>query len=331
MDLFDRIGLEHPVVQAGMGGGVAGPELAAAVSAAGGLGTVGIMAPPAFGAALRKARDRAPGRPIAANLLVPFTRRAHITACVQAGAALVVFHGGLGVRWFAELRNARIPVFCTVGSVAQARAALAAKADGLVVQGVEAGGHLAADQPLDAVLAGVVADLQELAADVPVLAAGGVATADDVRRLVDAGATAAVAGTRFLLTDESRAHPAYKRRVLAADRTLRTLLFGLGWPMAHRVVPNAATERWCARSDLGPRWVRRLERASAPLGRVLPLSSQGALIGLQRPALPLFSPGLPLRGMPDHAVDRCALYAGETIHRIDDIVPAAAAVARLTP
>jgi NAD(P)H-dependent flavin oxidoreductase YrpB (nitropropane dioxygenase family) len=327
MDLLDRIGLERPVVQAGMGGGVTGPELAGAVSAAGGLGTVGIMAPPAFAATLRKARDRAPGRPVAANLLVPFVRRAHVAACVDAGAALVVFHGGLGARWFDALRAARIPILCTVGTVAQARAALAAGADGLVVQGVEAGGHLAGDQPL----ATLLAQVRESAGERPLLAAGGVAESADVRRLLDAGASAAVAGTRFLLTQESRAHPAYQQRVLHADRTLRTLLFGFGWPLAHRVVPNAATRRWCARSELAPGWVRGLGRASAPLGRVLPLSSQGALIRLQRPGLPLFSPGLPLRGMPEASVDRCALYAGETIHRIDEVVPAAEAVALLTP
>lgn len=327
MDLLDRIGLDRPIVQAGMGGGVAGAELAGAVSAAGGLGTVGIMAAPAFAAALRAARERAPGRPVAANLLVPFTRRAHIGACIDAGAALVVFHGGLGGRWFPVLRDAGLLVFCTVGTLAQAKAALAAGADGLVVQGVEAGGHLAGDQPL----ADVLPRVMETAGRVPVLAAGGVAQAADVRRMLDAGAAAAVAGTRFLLTDESRAHPGYQQRVLRAERTLRTELFGFGWPLAHRVVPNAATDRWCRTAELGPRWLRGVDRVSGPLGRAVPLRSQGALIRLQRVALPLFSPGLPLRGMPDSYVDRCALYAGETLHRIDGIVPAAEAVAALTP
>lgn len=51
----------------------------------------------------------------------------------------------------------------------------------------------------------------------------------DVQRLQ--GTAAAVARTRLLLTEESRAHPAYRGRVLTADRTLVTLLFGLGWPL----------------------------------------------------------------------------------------------------
>jgi len=97
--------------------------------------------------------------------------------------------------------------------------------------------------------------LDRFGLDCPVLAAGGVADAVDVRRLLDAGAAAAVAGTRFLLTEESAAHGEYKRRVLAAEETLSTMLFGLGWPLRHRVISNAATERWCRADELGPPWL----------------------------------------------------------------------------
>ncbi|MBI2244033.1 MAG: nitronate monooxygenase [Nocardioides sp.] len=328
MDLRDRIGLEHPVVQAGMGGGVAGGPLAGAVSAAGALGTVGIMAPGRFADALRDARRRAPGKPVAANLLTPFTRQAHVDACIGLGAALVVFHGGLPGRWLRPLQAAGSPVFATVGTAQEAQGALAAGVDGLVVQGLEAGGHLVGVEPLAAALPRVL----DVAGDkVPVLAAGGVADSADVRRLLESGASAAVAGTRFLLTDESAAHPVYKERVLAADRTMVTMLFGVGWPMRHRVAPNAATERWCTRDDLDPRWVRRIARSTAIAGRVLPLSALDPLTARQRVNIPLFTPALPLAGMPAESVDRTALYAGETLHRIDAVIPAAEAVAGLAP
>lgn len=326
MDLADRIGLDRPVVQAGMGGGVAGGELAGAVSAAGALGTVGIMAPPAFGAALRRARDIAGHRPVAANLLVPFTRRAHVDACVDQHAALVVFHGGIGARWFGPVRVAGIPVFVTVGTAEQALAALAAGADGVVVQGVEAGGHLVGTGPLASALPAIRSAVGD---GVPILAAGGVADAEDVRAVLAGGATAAVAGTRFLLTEESRAHPDYQQRVLAADRTLTTMLFGFGWPLLHRVIPNAATDRWCAES--GASRVDAVTRFTAPLGRALPLSAMGRLLQAQRARLPIFSPGVPLAGMPADVVETSALYAGETLHRLHDILPAAEAVERLTP
>lgn len=327
MDLQDRLNLDIPVVQAGMGGGAARGELAGAVSSAGALGTVGIMAPRAFAAALQVAHRLAPHRPIAANLLTPFARRAHIEACIAESAALVVFHAGLGRRWFGDLRAAGIPVFCTVGSVGQARKALAEGVDGFIAQGVEAGGHLVGSQPLSKLLPSVL----YVAAGHPVLAAGCVADAADVRRLIGIGAAAVVAGTRFLLTEECPVHPGYKERVVAADRTLRTGLFGLGWPLPHRVVPNAATDRWCARAAAGPVLVRAANRASAPLGRAVPLGRLAGFANAQRPGLPLFSPVLPLAGMPDDAVDRCALYAGESAIRISDILPAAEALARLAP
>jgi uncharacterized membrane protein YadS len=109
------------------------------------------------------------------------------------------------------------------------------------------------------------------------------------------------------------------------------MLFGVGWPLAHRVIPNALTERWCARDELGPPAVRAFNRVGAPLGRLMPVSALSTILAMQRVAVPLYTPALPLAGMDSAAVDRSALYAGETIHRIHDIVPAAEVVARLTP
>jgi NAD(P)H-dependent flavin oxidoreductase YrpB (nitropropane dioxygenase family) len=286
------------------------------------------MAPRPFASALEDARRWAPGRPVAANLLAPFTRRAHVDACIELGAALVVFHGGLPRRWLAPLQAAGLPVFATVGTADEARASLAAGVDGLVVQGLEAGGHLVGAEPVAAALAQVL----DVAGDaVPVMAAGGVADAADVRTLLDSGACAAVAGTRFLLTDESAAHPAYQARVLTAQSTMVTTLFGVGWPMRHRVVANAATQRWCSRDELGPRWVRQISRATAVAGRHLPLSALDPLAARQRVGIPLFTPALPLAGMPAESVERSALYAGETLHRIDAVLPAEQAVAKLLP
>jgi hypothetical protein len=63
----------------------------------------------------------------------------------------------------------------------------------------------------------------------------------------------------------------------------------------------------------------------------MPLETMGGLAALQHPRLPFFTPALPLAGMPASAVDRTALYAGETVGRLNDIVPAAQAVERLAP
>jgi len=143
MDLLDRLGLETPVVQAGMGGGLAMAELAAAVSNAGGLGTVGILPDAgAFANDLRRARAMAAGRPVAANLLLPFARRAHFDACIEAGVDAVVLFCGSAPHGVRRLRDAGILVLAQVGTVPQALHAIADGVDGLIAQGREAGGHL---------------------------------------------------------------------------------------------------------------------------------------------------------------------------------------------
>jgi nitronate monooxygenase len=323
-DFLDRLGVELPVIQAGMGGGIAGGSLAGAVSAAGGLGTVGIMPPEAMEAELRIARELAAGAPVSANLLVPFTRRAHVELCLRLEVEAVVIHGGIDPQLIGSLAGGGALPLQTVGTPVEARRALAYGAAGLVVQGGEAGGHLVGVEPaLDALVR-----VAEVAAGAPLWLAGGIAEVADVRRALDAGAEAAVAGTRFLLSDECAAHPGYKQRVLDSEQTLATMLFGLGWPMRHRVVPNAATERWCARDPAGPRAMRLLYRASSPLAR-LPMSLAQASFRRQRPGVPLFGPAMPLAGDPEQLLDAAALYAGETAARIDAIVPAAEAVTLL--
>jgi nitronate monooxygenase len=80
-----------------------------------------------------------------------------------------------------------------------------------------------------------------------------------------------------------------------------------------------------------PRGARLLGRLSAPLGRIAPIEQMGRLASLQRAGVPVFTPALPLSGMPDGAVGRCALYAGDSALRMHEIVPATVAVETLTP
>src|SRR3954468_22846944 len=76
MPLLELLGVEHPVVQAGMGGGIAGHELAAAVSEAGGLGTIGLLPPPQLRHELDRARALT-SRPVAVNVIQALSRPAH--------------------------------------------------------------------------------------------------------------------------------------------------------------------------------------------------------------------------------------------------------------
>jgi NAD(P)H-dependent flavin oxidoreductase YrpB (nitropropane dioxygenase family) len=213
-----------------------------------------------------------------------------------------------------------------VGTEEQARRAFVCGADGLIAQGCEAGGHIAGDTPALTFLPRAL----ELAFGRPVLLAGGVAAADDIRAALAAGAVGVVAGTRFLLTDEARAHPGYQRRILAADKTFRTKLFGLGWPAPHRVVANAATRRWChddGRVKLAPGLINAGSGAPARL----PDRAIMPVLRMQTPRLPMFSPVAPTIGMPESAVDRTALYAGKTVLRMTSVISARQAVTELAP
>ena len=322
--LRERLGIDYPIIQAGMGGGTAGPELVAAVSRAGALGSLGIEPVRHFAAGLRKARELSGGRPISANLLMPFTSRAHVDACIDEKVVAAVLFFGFNPEFVARLRAAGIFVLHQVGTVAEARRALADGADGLVVQGLEAGGHLLGVEPAAQALPRILS----VAGGKPVLVSGGIADASDVSAAVAAGAAGVMAGSRFLLTEEAMAHPGYKPRVRGAERTLVTRLFGIAWPARHRVVPNQATERWAPNGE-EPIWVSALQRASRVL-QMLPMSN--ALIRvvmLQRVGLPFYTPASPLRWMEDRVCEVTPLYAGESARRIHKVIPAAQAVAEL--
>jgi NAD(P)H-dependent flavin oxidoreductase YrpB (nitropropane dioxygenase family) len=298
-------------------GGVARHELAAAVSEAGGLGTIaGVLAP--IAAEFAAAR-RLTGRPIAVNLLLPYLRPGDAEAAAAADV-LVTF-------WGPPRRLAASTWIHQCGSVEEATAAEAAGADAVIAQGVEAGGHVRGTTPMLELLERVRG-----AVKIPVLAAGGIVDAEGVRAALDAGAVAAVAGTRFLLSEESRAHPDYKQRCLDAGDTVLTELFGLGWPGApHRVIPNAATRRWLRRDPRGPRWIRTANGVSAALVNRLPAAAQARAIRAQRPSQPLLGPQPPTDDGPASLLDSGPLYAGVNVARIRDIRPAAELVRALSP
>ncbi|HEY5335256.1 MAG TPA: nitronate monooxygenase, partial [Mycobacteriales bacterium] len=159
-----------------------------------------------------------------------------------------------------------------------------------MVQGVEAGGHNRATEPLTTVLPAAVSAV----APTPVIAAGGIADGRGLLAALDQGAQAVSLGTRFLCSDESGAAPAYKERIVQAraEDTLLTTAFDLEWPDApHRVLHNRVTEAWEAAGS--PRLPERR-----------------------------YSISMPMLGFEGDLNDQ-ALYCGESCSRIDDIRPAA--------
>ncbi|HEY1355716.1 MAG TPA: nitronate monooxygenase [Solirubrobacterales bacterium] len=319
MSLLERLGVEIPVVQAGMGGGISRHELAVAVSEAGGLGTIAVNGAAAIRRELAAARALT-SRPLAVNVLLPFARRDWFEAAAGADA-VVTF-------WGRPRRRTLGAWIHQCGSVSEARAAEAAGADAVIVQGVEAGGHVRGTLPALELLGRAAAALPR---DYPLLLAGGVAARADVARALEAGASGALAGTRFLLSEESRAHPGYRDRLLAARETLLTELFGAGWPAPHRVVANAATARWLGTDGRAPAINRAVNHLLAPGARYVPESALARMVRAQRPGSRILSPAGPTDDGPESLVEAGALYAGQTVARIDDVRPAAALVRELVP
>ena len=217
-------GCAYPVQLAGMGGGVGGPDLAAAVRDAGGLGMVAAGEPVPHGCGV--------------GFLAPFVDSPDdVAEAARHSRIIEFFYGSPEPAWVGCAHDGGALVGWQVGSAQEAAAAQAAGCDYVIAQGIEAGGHVRGTQPLDSVLAGVLARIS-----VPVVAAGGISSPERVAELIAAGADAVRIGTSFLACPEARTHPDYLAGLLTAtgDDTVLTGWFNEGWPGApHRVLRAA--------------------------------------------------------------------------------------------
>lgn len=326
--LTESFGLQHPFVGAGMGF-VALPELVAAVSEAGGLGVLGVAPepPPVFAERLAQIRALT-SRPFGVDFFLatsptlgPTTVDGHIEIAAAAAVDLVVFHFGIpSAAWVASLKSAGCQIWIQVPSVEQARAALDAGADGLVVQGKEAGGHNRSTTPLHHLLRDV---RDELGDGVLMLAAGGIATGADVVSALAHGADGVWVGTRLVASAEAYAHPEWKRRIVEAKskESVITTLFGPELPcQPYRVLSNPAIDAAIDRQDE----ICGLPPTGAPIG--FTVLFPGTSFETPGVPMPTFS-ALPPTPDTTGDLDAMGLPAGEGVHPIRDVKPAARIVA----
>src|SRR3954452_14935116 len=211
-ELTERLGLRHPIVSAPMGR-VSGPGLADAVSAAGALGL--LTAGPRDDAEKVRVDAAAATERVGIGLLAwRLDQEPDIldAALEAAPAAVAISAGNLGPH-AGRVVGAGFPLLVQVSSAEAARAAAAAGASFVVAQGTDAGGHTGAAGTLpllEAVLAAV---------DVPVLAAGGIASGRGLAGVLAMGAVGAWIGTRFAATREALGGEEKKRRIVAARET----------------------------------------------------------------------------------------------------------------
>lgn len=298
---MDLVGCRLPIQLAPLGGPVGSPALAAAVSEAGGLG---MIANPASAAEVERRMESAralTSRPIGVGFLMPFVAREAVEAAGAVAEVVEFFYGDPDPNLVRVARAHGARVAWQTGSAVEAVAAVDAGCDFVVAQGIEAGGHIRGTQRLDDVLGETLA-----AADVPVLGAGGVGTADRFADVMAAGAAGVAVGTRFVAADESDAHPWYVERLIAASRqdTVLTECFAADWPNApHRVLRSA---------------IAAAQQLDWPVA---------GWIGDHE--LPRFAARPPTRRTTGH-IAAMALYAGESVDAIKRTQPAREIIAELT-
>ncbi|PRZ42204.1 nitronate monooxygenase [Antricoccus suffuscus] len=250
-----RFGLQHPVMLAPMAG-VADATLAAAVSAAGGLGMIG----GGYGDRdwLTRQIAGAQGNRVGCGFITWSLAKQPelLDLALESEPAGIMLSFGDPTPFAAKIKGADVPLICQVQTIAQARQALDAEADIIVAQGSEAGGHGASRGTF--ALTPAVADLvSEQSPQTLVLAAGGVADGRGLAAALMLGADGVLVGTRFYATPESPVAPALKNRVIdsAGDETIRTGVFDLArgyrWPQEFtaRAVRNTFTGEWHGNED----------------------------------------------------------------------------------
>ncbi|MFP6629732.1 MAG: nitronate monooxygenase [Myxococcota bacterium] len=246
------LGIEYPIIQAGMGF-IARSELAAAVSQAGGLGMIGSasLSPDELRAEIRKVREQT-DRPFGVDVLFATSRNpaadvvtGQLAHSVQAHIDVVfeekvpVLASGLGDPGpvVGQAHDLGMTVIALVGNTKNARRVEASGVDIVVAQGYDGGGHTGRVGTLS--LLPAVLD----AVDVPVMAAGGIGDGRGIAGVLAMGGVGVWMGTRFVASEEAHGHEKYKQRITEIDDegTIRTRCFS-GKPC--RMIQNQTTQAW---------------------------------------------------------------------------------------
>lgn len=311
----DLLGCDHPILLAGMGG-VSRWELAAAVARAGGYPMLGMVreSPDLIEseiAAYRAATDR----PFAVNIIPSATNPElldrQIRRCLDLGVRAFCFFWDVMPEVVERVKREGCQVLHQVGTVEAAAVAEAAGADVIITQGIEAGGHVHGRLGAFA-LAEAVLDR----AKVPVVVSGGIGSGRGLAAALALGAQGVQCGTAFLATTEAWAHDYHKDRVVRADGadTVLTDVFVLNWPKgaAVRVIGNSITDA------LGDNLLGH-DPATLPRDAIADDMGQPLL---------RYSTDSPMRHTTG-SLEEMALYSGQGVGLIREVVPAAERLRRM--
>jgi enoyl-[acyl-carrier protein] reductase II len=296
----DLFGIDVPIFLAGMGG-VAYADVCAAVSEAGGFGTLGMASasPQEIRDEMRKVR-RLTKRPFGVDLLAALPQQMIGAIDVIIGEGAAAFIAGLGVPEpvIERCHAAGVRVMSLCGKVSHAEHAERAGCDVVVAQGTEAGGHTG--QVAGLALIPQIVD----AVRIPVLAAGGLVDGRGLAAALALGAQGVWMGTRFIASHEARAGEAFKKRIAAsrAEDTVVTRCYS-GKPM--RVLRNAYVADW-----------ERRPQDVLPFPEQMRVSAQSGVLGMAM-------------GERDLDPDRACMPTGQGCGGIHDVASCAEIVDRV--
>lgn len=253
--LTQLAGIDHPLIQAGMGAD-AGPALAAAVSNAGALGTLGTIGAPVSLIREQIAATRsATSRPFAVNIVTfdwaPFAPQL-LELVIEERVPVITLSFGAFESALQRCKAAGIVTIVQVQGIRGAESALREGADAVVVQGAEAGGHTGYRGTMS-----FAAQVLDMAGDVPVVLAGGVGSGRGLAAALAMGAAGVVMGTRFKATDEFSAGASQKSAIVSSDgeNTLADKLFDAPYPftwppgIVGRALRSRFSEEWEGRAE----------------------------------------------------------------------------------
>jgi enoyl-[acyl-carrier protein] reductase II len=207
------LGINYPIIQAGMIW-TSGWRLAAAVSNSGGLGVIGAgsMTPALLREHIQKCKS-ATSKPFAVNLPLLYSGiQQQIEVLAEEEVSIVITSAGNPAAWTPYLKSKGMKVLHVISSSKFARKAAAAGCDAVIAEGFEAGGHNGREETTTLVLIPAVCK----AVQIPVIAAGGIATGRQLFACMALGAEGGQVGTRFVASEEASTHINFKNRVIQA-------------------------------------------------------------------------------------------------------------------
>uniref|UniRef100_A0A0D9X932 Uncharacterized protein n=1 Tax=Leersia perrieri TaxID=77586 RepID=A0A0D9X932_9ORYZ len=307
------LGFDYGVVQAPLGPDISGPELAAAVANAGGIGLLRLPdwpAPDHVRELIRKTRGLTE-KSFGAAIVLAFPHEENLRVVLEEKlAVLQVYWGEFPRERVDEAHLAGVKVLHQVGNLEEAVKAKEAGVDAIIVQGREAGGH----EGLLPLLPRVV----DLVSDscTSVIAAGGIVDGRGYAAALALGAQGICLGTRFLASEESFAHPLYKKRLIEMNCTDYTNVFGRArWPGApQRVLKTTFYDQWKNLPD------QETEENQPIIGHSI---IHGVHKDIRR-----FAGTVP-NATTTGDIDSMVMYAGQGVGLITEIIPASEVVKRL--